>query len=88
MKPLNANERAVLVAMADYGVGYFMNFHYFADKTKLDRKAVRRACRSLSRKGLSAFRIGLWSEDGEPAGAGYGITEQGSLALASLEVAQ
>ena len=42
-----------------------------------DRARIRRACRSLARKGLAEYMRGLWTEDGEMAGAGYGITKAG-----------
>lgn len=42
-----------------------------------DRAAVRRACRLLARKGLAQYERGLWSDDGEPGGAGYGATKAG-----------
>lgn len=41
------------------------------------RAGVRRACRSLARKGLAEYHKGLWTEDGEPAGAGYCISKVG-----------
>lgn len=48
--------------------------------TKLTRTEVRRACRSLKRKGLLEYERGLWSECG-PAGAGYGLTRAGREAM-------
>ena len=42
-----------------------------------DRKAIRRACRLLARKGFAEFHKCLWSEDGKPRGAGYGATKAG-----------
>jgi hypothetical protein len=52
-------------------------FAYMMERTGLDRKIVRRACRALRRKGFTEFSAGLWSEDGKPAGAGYRITKAG-----------
>ncbi len=49
--------------------------------TELDRKTVRRTVRALARKGLAEYFRGLWSEDGQPAGAGYCITRAGREAL-------
>jgi len=34
-------------------------------------------CRDLRDRGMVEFRRGLWTEDGEPFGAGYGITPRG-----------
>ncbi len=42
-----------------------------------DRAAVRRACRLLARKGLARYERCLWSDSGEPRGAGYGATPKG-----------
>ncbi len=50
-------------------------FAPIAQRTGLDRRRVRRACRSLARKGLTQFERGLWTEDGEPAGSGYCLSE-------------
>jgi len=56
---------------------FYFAFDTISDGTKIDRKTVRRACRSLKRKGLTAFRNGLFNEDGAVAGSGYAATEQG-----------
>jgi predicted transcriptional regulator len=45
--------------------------------TGLDRKHVRRCIRGLARKGLAEYFRGLFTEDGEMAGAGYCITREG-----------
>lgn len=78
---------AVLIALtALSGSSYFEEESYFPfaaimDRTGLDRRAVRNACRVLRRRGLTDFRNGLWTEDGEPAGSGYRITKAGRDAL-------
>lgn len=70
---------AILIAGNDSYTGYcYLNFTAVAERGKIDRKAVRRACRSLKRKGLAEFGRGLWSEDGRPAGAGYCATRAGA----------
>jgi hypothetical protein len=78
---INTTERIVLAFLADNyqcdGI-CFSCFAAICDETTLDRKAVRRACRSLTRKGLAQFSTGLWSEDGEPRGSGYAATRQGA----------
>ena len=61
---------------------FFVGFQPLQDTTELSRHEVRRACRSLKRKGLASFMAGLWTEDGEPAGSGYAITEAGRAAVA------
>lgn len=53
-------------------------FSYIAgDPPELDIKAVRRACRSLRRKGLAEYVRGLFNEDGMVAGSGYCISTEG-----------
>jgi hypothetical protein len=81
---LNENERKVLWEMAhscgmvtEHGPENCLHFSAISNWTGLDRKVVRRACRSLARKGLAVYEKGLWTYDGEPAGAGYGVTLKG-----------
>jgi hypothetical protein len=76
---LNPNEAKVLVELADdYRCDFgYRGFAYLTRETGLDRKVVRRACRSLARKGLAQYGRGLWSENGEPAGSGYAATKFG-----------
>lgn len=45
---------------------------------------VRRSVRSLARKGIAEYRRALWTEDGEPAGSGYGFTPLGLAVRAVL----
>jgi hypothetical protein len=49
-----------------------------------DRAQVRRWVRQLARKGLAEYHKGLWTEDGTPAGAGYGLTMLGAATLELL----
>lgn len=78
---INTSEAKVLAVLAaisgDFGC---FSFRPIMRRTRLNRAAVRRACRSLARKGLARFHRGLWTEDGEPAGSGYCATEQGVAA--------
>jgi hypothetical protein len=73
-----ADESKVLALLAsgseDFGV---MSFAEIAQYVKLNRKEIRRACRSLKRKGLTEFHRGCWTEDGVPAGSGYDATPLG-----------
>lgn len=86
MTTLNENEKRVLTVLVAAGDSY-LGFGYLGfagigarleddHSIKLDRKAIRRACRSLKRKGLAEFCRGLWTEDGEPAGSGYAATKE------------
>lgn len=73
------NEQRVLDALAaawrlDFG---YVNFAYLSAETGLDRKVVRRSVRALARKGLADYQRGLYTDDGEMAGAGYAATEAG-----------
>lgn len=75
------HEAKVLHALAYFGgedseCG-FVGFKPLAAETGLDRRTVRLACRSLSRKGFAKFARGLWTDEGEPAGAGYAATLAG-----------
>jgi len=71
-------ETKVLALLAsgseDFGIMCFSEIAYFI---KLNRSEIRRACRSLKRKGLAEFHRGCWTEDGVPAGSGYGATKLG-----------
>lgn len=46
--------------------------------TGLSRKRVRFLCRLLTRQGMAEFHKGLWTESGEPAGAGYCVSRKGA----------
>ena len=74
-------ERKILGALADkYAIDpdfCYMNFDGIARNAQVERSKVRRAVRSLARKGYASYLSGLWTEDGEPAGSGYCITETG-----------
>lgn len=75
---LTPNERKVLAFLAD-NYSLDMGVYPFAPimrETGLDRAAVRRACRSLRRKGLTEFHSGCWNYDGEPVGSGYCATKR------------
>jgi hypothetical protein len=54
-------------------------FKYIASETKLTESQVRRAVRSLARKGLAEYVRGLFDDDGQVAGSGYCATFQGAL---------
>ena len=76
---MNSSECTVLKMLAnefsdDFGC---LPFKPISNRTGLDVKVVRRACRSLTRKGLAAYERGLWTEDGQPAGSGYRATRDG-----------
>ena len=72
---LNPDEQKVLRYLADEEESYWC-FAAIAECVRLDRKAIRRACHSLKRKGLTKFGQGLWDEEG-PRGSGYAVTKAG-----------
>jgi len=80
MTTINYKERACLKVLAHYRGEdedfCYLHFQTVMDATKLTRPEVRRAIRSLARKGLAEYGKGLWTDDG-PAGAGYCCTEEG-----------
>jgi hypothetical protein len=88
---LNEDEKKVLGVLAsaayddDYGGLFYSHFDGLTERTGIDRKAVRLACRSLARKGLAEYGKGLWTPDGEPAGAGYRATQAGADLMLEIE---
>lgn len=76
---LKPDETKVLAALASIGGGDFSyaNFRSIARRTRMNRRSIRLACRSLARKKLAVFGRGLWTEDGEVAGSGYSVTALG-----------
>lgn len=82
---MSPTETKVLTALSESFSdedGGYLCFASICAETGLDRRQVRLACRSLKRKGLAKFAIGLWTEDGEARGAGYSATREGTEALA------
>jgi len=78
---LNDTELKVLTLLVSGGYVFdepgFLHFRDIAKGTKLERKAVRRACHSLARKGFARYQSGLFTEDGDLYGAGYAATQAG-----------
>lgn len=59
---------------ADYG---YLSFKGTAKRSGVELHKIRRTVRAIARKGLLEFSAGLWTDDGEMAGAGYGLTKAG-----------
>lgn len=76
---INDNEKKVLIHLLTIYGGEFdcTFFKYIAKATKLSIKQVRRACRSLKKKGLTDYVVGLFNDNGEIVGSGYCATELG-----------
>lgn len=53
-------------------------FRAFPEKTGLTLIGVKRAVRSLAKKGLAEYVRGLFDEDGFVAGSGYRATYEGA----------
>ena len=83
---MNDNDKKCLVALDEISTPdeVCCAFSPVIEKTGLNRREVRLAVRRLARKGLAEYHKGLWSEDGEPAGAGYCITFEGQDKLKEL----
>ena len=80
---INENERKVLEILAEAYSPDEWGAYAFASlsrQTKLEVKQVRRACRSLAKKGLAVYERTLWNDDG-PAGAGYRASEEGAALI-------
>ena len=90
---LTPNDAKVLRALDDcyddYAGGGFSGFAGIVSRTGLNRRQVRLSCRRLKRKGLAQYARGLWNDDGQVAGAGYGLTEVAHKTLrARLELSK
>lgn len=77
---LNTKEWRVLKILSEHYEDYAncLFFRGIAKQAHMNKKDVRRACRSLARKGLAAYERGLFDEDGKVAGSGYYCTKAGS----------
>jgi hypothetical protein len=84
MIAINIYERKVLNLLIEDGLYY--GFAWIVQETKLDRPTVRRACRSLARKGLTEYGRGLWNDAGEPCGSGYRATKLARISPRSPQV--
>ena len=72
---LSEKEKLVLkVLVENYYNHTFLPFAPIVERTGLDRRQVRLACRSLKRKGLAQFSNALFDFDGNFKGSGYAAT--------------
>lgn len=81
---LSTVEVDVLVALNDKTEPdeFYVGFGPLQQSLEITRNELRRACRSLARKGLAGYCKGLMTEEGEMAGAGYAVTREGRETLA------
>ncbi len=59
-----------------------LSFDQIAKLSRLPRHQVRRTVREMARKGVTRFVRGCWTDEGYPAGSGYGLTNVGRSVLA------
>lgn len=86
---INENERKVLEQLAEGYSPDEWSAYYFRGivaATKMELKEVRRACRSLAKKGLAQYERGLFNQDGEAAGSGYRATEEGAALITPCDI--
>ena len=58
--------------------GWCLGLAALSARTNLPRESLRGIIADLRAEGLVSHHIGLWTEDGEPAGAGYALTDKGA----------
>ncbi|MES2753823.1 MAG: hypothetical protein V4659_04085 [Pseudomonadota bacterium] len=81
MHALAVIERAILSALlqaARPGEVWCLNLRGLHNQTALPKEVCRGVIRGLIDDQLAECRTGLWTDDGEPAGAGYCITGKGA----------
>lgn len=61
-----------------------MHFKAISSATDLPVADIRIAVRAMASEGLAYFATGLFTEDGEPYGSGYGATDLGRAVAAEL----
>jgi len=81
---LSDREARCLIAWRGMQQGYCLNFRGVAARCDVEPDNIRRVVRSLARKGLLSFERGLFNDDGELAGSGYGLTAAGEERLAAV----
>lgn len=63
---------------------YAFPLRCFADDPWITKEMARAICRSLTDRGFAFYMRGLFDDDGNPGGAGYGITDKGAAYLGEL----
>ena len=85
MTPMQAIRLAVLRSLSDLPPGYARHITPIANQVGFSYDITRAILRDLKAEGLTEYQKGLWSEDGTPMGAGYGITDQGRKWLDEMD---
>lgn len=82
---LTKMERLILKAWDETSEDFdFLPFSYVEQKTGFSRRTVKLIVRRLSKKGVTQFGKGLFNDDGEVAGSGYGLTDFGRDTLNAI----
>lgn len=71
---LTPAEALVLDRIGDPSDCKCLNFNHLAEQTGLSRDEAATAARSLRERGIAECYTGLWTDDGEPYGSGYGFS--------------
>lgn len=77
IRRLSEEKIEILEVLEALGEGFALSFRGLARRTGLTSELVGPATRLLAARGLAVFARGLWSDDGEPRGSGYGLTAAG-----------
>jgi len=85
---LTAMERETLKAWRECSVGYGFGFSTAANLCATPRDNIRRAVRSLARKGMLEYSRTLFWEDEAKMGSGYTLTDLGAEAIRVMEGAR
>lgn len=86
---LSALEAQAMKAWQSTGPDFsFLSFGTIGKRSALPAHLVRRVTRALARKGLVTYARGLFTDMGELAGAGYGLTTLGEQYLARVSRAE
>lgn len=91
VRTINDKERKILEKLADEwhpDEWSAYSFKSLAKQTEMEVNEVRRACRSLARKGLAVYERVLVDGDGIPAGAGYRASEEGAALISPCDLCQ
>ena len=78
---LTGHELAVFEELGPVDDCGCLNFAHLAERLGLPRDVVQVACRSLRKQGIAECYRGLWTEDGDMYGSGYGLSPNARKAL-------
>lgn len=85
MSELTANQAKAMKAWEDTCEDFdVLSFDTISRRSGLPRYLVRRTVRAMARKGFTRFCFGCWTDDGTPAGSGYGLTDKGRAYMDEL----